>query len=92
MTAQHLRADRVEGAEPRHAFDRLADDAADALLHLARRLVGEGDGDNLGRPGAAGGDEMGEASGQRRRLARAGAGEDQHGAFGGQHGLALRLV
>ncbi len=92
MAAQHLGADRMESAEPRHALDRIADDAADAFAHLARRLVGEGDREDLGRPGAAGGDEMGEAGGQRRGLAGAGAGEDQHRAFGGQHGLALRGV
>ena len=35
---------------------------------------------------------MGEAGGQRGGLAGAGAGEDQHRAFGRQHGLALRRV
>ena len=54
MAAQHLDADGVEGAEPRHALDRPADQLADALLHFARRLVGEGDGEDLARPGAAG--------------------------------------
>ena len=44
MAAQDLDADRVERAEPRHALDGAADQVADALLHLARRLVGEGDG------------------------------------------------
>ena len=64
----------------------------DALAHLARGLVGEGDGEDLARPGAAGGDQMGEASGERGGLAGAGAGEDQHRSFGRQHGLALRRV
>ena len=66
--------------------------AADPLLHLARRLVGEGDGEDLGRPGLARGDQVGEPGGQRRGLAGAGAGEDQHRPFGGQHRLALRRV
>ena len=44
MAAEQLDADGVEGAQPRHALDRLADEDADALLHLARGLVGEGDG------------------------------------------------
>ena len=35
---------------------------------------------------------MGEPGGQRRGLAGAGAGEDQHRTFGGQHRLALRRV
>ena len=51
MAAQDLDADGVERAEPRHAFDRAADQLADALLHLARRLVGEGDGEDLRRAG-----------------------------------------
>jgi hypothetical protein len=86
------RSDRVEGAEPGHALDRAAGDLRDALLHLARGLVGEGDGEDLARPGLAGGDQMGEARGQRGGLARAGAREDQHRALGRQHGLALRRV
>ena len=53
VAAQDLHADRVEGAEPGHALDHLADHLADALLHLARRLVGEGDGEDFARPRAA---------------------------------------
>ena len=49
MAAQDLDADGVEGAEPGHALDDLADHLADALLHLARGLVGEGDGEDLRR-------------------------------------------
>ena len=40
----------------------------------------------------AGGDDVGEAGGQHRGLAGAGAGQHQHRAFGRQHGLALRRV
>ena len=40
----------------------------------------------------AGGDQMGEAGGQRGGLAGAGAGEDEHRPFGRQHRLALRRV
>ena len=47
MSPQHLRPDRVEGAEPGHALDRAAGDGGDALLHLARGLVGEGHGEDL---------------------------------------------
>ena len=80
MPAQDLHADRVEGAEPGHALDHLADDLADALLHLARRLVGEGHGQNLARPRAAGGEDVGDARGEHARLAGAGAGQHQHRA------------
>ena len=51
VPAEDLHADRMKGAEPRHALDGLADHGADALLHLARGLVGEGDGEDLARPG-----------------------------------------
>ena len=78
MAAQDFHADRMEGAEPRHALDHAADDLADAVLHLARRLVGEGDGEDLARPGAAGGEDVGDAHGEHARLAGAGAGQHQH--------------
>jgi hypothetical protein len=45
----------MEGAEPLHALDGAADEIADAMLHLARRLVGEGDGKDLPGAGGAGG-------------------------------------
>ena len=78
VAAQDFHADRMEGAEPRHAFDHVADDLADAVLHLARRLVGEGHRQNFARPGAAGGENVGDAHGQHARLAGAGAGQHQH--------------
>ena len=80
MAAQDLHADGVEGAEPRHALDDVADDVADAALHLARRLVGEGDGEDFTGPGAAGRQDMGDAHGEHARLAGAGAGQHQHRA------------
>ena len=92
MAAQHARGDRMEGAEPRHAFERAAGERADALAHFARGLVGEGDGEDLARPRLAGGDEVGEPGGQRGGLAGARAGEDEHRPFGRQHRLALRRV
>ena len=80
VAAQDLHADRMERAEPRHALDHTADDVADAGFHLARRLVGEGDGQNLAGPGAAGGEDMGDAHGEHAGLAGAGAGQHQHRA------------
>ncbi len=44
--------------------------ATDALLHLARRLVGEGDGENLVWPGAAGGQDMRQPDRQTRASCR----------------------
>ena len=92
MAAQHLGADGMEGAQPLHALDHAADQGADALLHLARRLVGEGDAQDLPRPGAAGGQDMGQAGGQHPGLAGARAGQHQHRAVHRLHRLALFLV
>ena len=92
MLAEHFRADAVEGAEPGHALETLADDCCNPLLHLASGLVGEGHGENLAWPGLAREDDMGEPPGEGGGLAGAGAGEDQHRAVGGQHGLALRRI
>jgi len=89
VAAQDLDADRVEGAEPRHALDGAPDEHADALLHLARRLVGEGDGQDLARIGAVGREDMGDAGGQHARLAGAGAGQHQHGTVERLDRLAL---
>ena len=52
----------------------------DPRLHLARRLVGEGDGEDLVRARPAGVQQVGDAGGQRPGLAGAGAGEHQHRA------------
>ena len=53
MAAQDLDADRMECAEPRHAFERAADQPADAFAHFARRLVRERHGEDLRRVGLA---------------------------------------
>ncbi len=89
MAAQDLHADGVEGAEPGHALDHLADHLADALLHLARRLVGEGDAEDLARPRPPGGEDVGDAGGQHAGLAGARAGQHQHRPVQAFHRLAL---
>ena len=89
VTAQNLHADRMEGAHPRHALDDLADHLADARLHLARRLVGEGDGEDFRGPRAAEVEDVGDAGGQHAGLAGAGAGQHQHRAVQGLDRLAL---
>ena len=89
VAAEQLDADRVEGAEPGHAFDGAADEQRDALLHLAGGLVGEGDGEDLRGEGAAGVEDVGDAGGQHARLAGAGAGEHQHRAFQRLDGFGL---
>ena len=89
MPAQDLDADRVEGAEPRHSLNRTADERTDALLHFARRLVGEGDREDLGRIRLACREYMGDAGRQHARLADARAREDEHGPIGGFDGAPL---
>ena len=91
VQAQQAVRDAVEGADPerraRHAEERL-----DAAAHLARGLVGEGDGEDAVRRGALGLDEPGDAVHQHARLAAARAGEHHHGTDGRGHGLALGVV
>ncbi|MCY1499457.1 hypothetical protein D9M68_334750 [compost metagenome] len=57
----------------------MADEHADALLHLARRLVGEGHRKDLRREGAAGRKDVGDAGRQHAGLAGAGTGKHEHG-------------
>ena len=52
VAAQDLGGDRVEGAQPAQVLGVAADQVGDPLAHLARRLVGEGDGQQLPRLGA----------------------------------------
>jgi hypothetical protein len=83
VAAQDLHADRVEGAEPGHALHRAADQLADAMAHLARGLVGEGDAEHLVGPRPPRGQQMRHPRGQRPRLAGAGAGQHQNRPLGG---------
>ena len=81
MSPQQLDADGMERAEPRHALDGLADQHADAGLHLARGLVGESHGQDLARECKPGGQDMGNAGGEHAGLAGSGARQHQHRAF-----------
>ena len=62
------------------------------LAHLGGGLVGEGDRQDLPDADVARGQQVGDAAGQHRRLARAGAGHDQQRRALVQHGLALLRV
>ena len=92
MAAQHPGADGMESAQPLHPFHHAADQGADALLHLAGGLVGEGDGQDLPRPGAPCGQDMRQPRGQHAGLAGARARQHQHRAVHGFHGQALLRV
>ena len=81
MEAQNTSADGVKGAKPGHAFYRRADHAADALLHLARGLVGEGHRHDLARVRAAGCQDVRYASREDARLAGACTCQNQDGSI-----------
>ena len=89
VAAQDFRADRVKSAEPLHRLGALADQRLDALAHLARRLVGEGDRENFPCPREAEAQYMGDAGREHARLAGAGAGQHQHGSLERLDGGAL---
>ncbi len=78
MAAQDLRRNRVKGAEPRHAFGDRAGQHGDAILHLPRGLVGEGHGENFGRPRPALRDDMRDPRRQDPRFAGARPGQHEH--------------
>ena len=92
VAAQNLGGDGVEGAEPAQALGLGPDDRGDPLAHLARGLVGEGDGQQLPRPRPAGGEDVGQPRGQHPGLAGAGAGQHQHRPVDRLHGLALLRI
>ena len=91
LAAQDPAAGRVERHHPGGARRR-ADEISDALAHLPRRLVREGDRKDLGRLHADRAEQVGDAAREDAGLAGAGAGDDEHGAFGVEHGLALRRI
>ena len=92
MAAQKLHADRVEGAEPRHPLDRLAQMAAHPVLHLACGLVGEGHGEDFVRSRRMRVQKMRDPRGQRLGLAGPRAREHEDGPVERLDRLALRRV
>ena len=89
--AQHPRADRVERPDP-HPRGLGAEQAPDALAHLAGGFVRERHGENVSRIDAFDVDQPRDARREHARLARAGAGEHEQRAVDVQHGLALRRI
>ena len=83
-------AEAVEGVDVARVV--VAGQSVDALAHLVRGLVGEGDAEDVPRHDAHLVDEIGEAPGERARLARARTRDHAHVALGGGDGLELRLV
>lgn len=85
----HTRA--VEGHHP-HRVRARADELLDALLHLARGLVGEGDREDLARVDVPLAQEVGDAVGEHTGLAGARTGHDEQRGAGVHDGRALVLV
>ena len=69
-----------------------ADELGHPLAHLGSGLVGEGNGQHLTRANVARGQQVGDPTGQHRRLARAGTGHDQQRGTLVQDGAALLSV
>ncbi len=91
LAAQDADAGAVERHHP-HRVRARADELFDALLHLARGLVGERDREDLTWVDAPLGQQMGDAVGEHAGLAGAGAGDDEQGGAGVHDGRALVLV
>ena len=89
LVAQDPHAGRVERRHP-HGPWRAGPMRCDhALAHLRGGLVGERDGQHLADADVTGGQQVGDAAGQHRRLARARARHDQQRGALVQHRLAL---
>ncbi|MCY1448145.1 hypothetical protein D9M71_647980 [compost metagenome] len=75
--ADDVQAEVVEGGDGQALALAAAQEAADALLHLARRLVGEGHRDDVLRADPALLHQVGDLAGDHAGLAGACAGEHQ---------------
>ncbi len=82
----------MKGAEPWHALDGLAEHLTQAQLHLARRLVGEGDREDFTGARAAHAENVGDTAGQHAGFAGAGARQHQHRSIQRFHGLTLLRI
>ncbi|MNP14133.1 hypothetical protein D3C76_1064460 [compost metagenome] len=87
--ADDVQAQVVEGRDRQALALAGAQQGADALLHLAGGLVGEGHGDDVLGADAALLDQVGDLAGDHAGLAGTGAGQHQQGAADEVHGLLL---
>ena len=92
LAPQDAGARRVEREDPHALGDAPADQALDAVGHLARRLVRERDRQDRAGVHAELADQVRDAVRQRARLPRAGAGHDEHGPLRMEDGLGLDVV
>ena len=76
LPAQDAHTGRVEGQHP-HRLRAGANEPFDSLTHLRRRLVSEGNGEDLSGLDATVAEQIGDAVREHAGLARARAGDDQ---------------
>ena len=88
VTAQHAHACRVERRHP-HALGGRPDERFETVFHLARRLVGECDGQDLAWPGVPLAQCPCDAAGEHARLARPCARADEQRGARVLHGFGL---
>ena len=88
LPAQDAHAGRMESHHP-HGPNPRADQRGDAGGHLASRLVGKGDGQDLVRRHITRGEQVGDPVGEHAGLARTRAGHDEQRAALMHHGSAL---
>ena len=88
LAPQQPRAERMERRQP-DPVRILADERCHALAHLLGRFVRERHREHLIRLCMAVADDVGDAVRDDARLAGPRAGENEQGAFGVEHGLAL---
>src|SRR6202007_1837010 len=69
-----------------------ADEVLEPLPHLRRRLVRERDREDLRRLGADRGEQVRDPAGEDAGLPRAGAGDDEERALGGEDSLPLSRI
>ena len=88
VRAQEAVAQAVKGTDP-HAAQVDRQHRRQAMQHLARRLVGEGDAEDVVRAHLPGLDQPGDAGGENAGLAGSGTGQDQGRLIGKGDGLEL---
>ena len=91
MTPQNPGRNRMKRTDPQ-TFGRTADHCSDPVAHFAGGLIGERDGENLARPGAARHKDMTNAGRQNAGFACSGAGQNQQRAIHGFDGFLLGAV
>ena len=91
VAPQDADARGVKRRDP-HALGDRADEGGHPAAHLVRRLVGEGDGQNLEGRDVPLGDQPGDPVGEHPGLARPGAGDDEQRAALMGDGLRLHRV